>query len=218
MGRPARHAEATILECAKQLSAEVGPQNLTIAAVAERAGAPVGSIYHRYASRDEILATVWLDLVERFQEHFLAALVGTADPVEAGLAAVAFVCRWVRRHPCEARLMLVHRREDFASERWSRSHRQRAERLSASALEDLRGYASRLLGRSGAAELRSVRFVLVDLPTAALKRDVEAGVAPSKSVEALLVDTCGYALRRSREAAPHAKATKREPNPERRAR
>ncbi len=205
MGRPARHAEATILECAKQLSAEVGPQNLTIAAVAERAGAPVGSIYHRYASRDEILATVWLDLVEEFQGRFLAPLTGDADPVEAGLASVSFTYRWVRRHPCEARLMLVHRREDFASERWSKLHRQRAQRLTAQALESLRRYASRLLGRAGAAELRSVRFILIDLPTAALKRDIEAGVAPSKVVEALLLDTCGYALRRSREGAPRAK-------------
>ncbi|MBI5504433.1 MAG: TetR/AcrR family transcriptional regulator [Deltaproteobacteria bacterium] len=205
MGRPAQHAEATILECAKQLSAEIGPQNLTIASVAERAGAPVGSIYHRYASRDEILATVWLDLVEAFQESFLAPLSGDDDPVEAGLAAVSFTCRWVRRHPCEARLMLVHRREDFASERWSKSHRQRAERLTAQGAAGLRGYAARLLGRAGAAELRSVRFMLVDLPTAALRRDIEAGVVPSKSLEALLLDTCGYALRRNRAQAPRAK-------------
>ncbi|MFI5394895.1 MAG: TetR/AcrR family transcriptional regulator [Candidatus Binatia bacterium] len=204
MGRLARHAEATILECAKQVSAEVGPHKLTIAAVAARAGAPVGSIYHRYTSRDEILATVWLDLVEEFQEHFLAALAGD-DPVEAGLAAVRFTCRWVRRHPREARLMLVHRREDFAAERWPKSHRRRAQALAVRAHESLQGLASRLLRRCGPAELRSVRFALVDLPTAALKRDVEAGVAPSKSVEALLLDTCAYALRRAREGVPHVK-------------
>lgn len=202
MGRPARHEEATILKCAKQLSAEIGPRNLTIAAVAERAGAPVGSIYHRYASRDDILATVWLELVEEFQGRFLAALGGDGDPVEAGLAAVSFTCRWVRRHPREARLMLVHRREDFASERWSKSHRQRAEGLAAQALESLQRYSARLLGRSGTAGLRSIRFAVVDLPTAALKRAIDAGVAPSKSVEALLLDTCAYALRRSREGAP----------------
>lgn len=198
MGRPARHSQATILECARELSAEVGPQKLTIAAVAARAGAPVGSIYHRYASRDEILAAVWLDLVEAFQEQFLAPLAGD-DPIEAGLAAVRFTCRWVRRHPREARLMLVHRREDFAAERWSASYRRRAERLASDARERLQRYAARLLGRGGPAELRSVRFALVDLPTAALKRDIEAGVAPSKRVETLLLDTCAYALRRAPE-------------------
>jgi len=206
MGRPARHDEATILECARQVSAHVGPQNLTIAAVAERAGAPVGSIYHRYASRDDILATVWLDLVEDFQKNFLSALEETENPIDAGLAAVSFTCRWVRRHPIEARLMLVHRREDFASERWIRRHRQRAERLAARSLESLQRYATRLLKRDGAAELRVVRFALVDLPTAALKREIEAGVPPSQSVEKLLLETCAHALRWSCEGAPRAKS------------
>ncbi|MBI4518745.1 MAG: TetR/AcrR family transcriptional regulator [Deltaproteobacteria bacterium] len=194
MGRPSRHVEASILESAKQLSAEVGPHKLTIAAVAARTGAPVGSIYHRYASRDEILATVWLELVEAFQEQFLAALAGD-DPVAAGLAAVRFTCDWVRRHPREARLMLVHRREDFAAERWSKSHRRRAQVLTAQAHESLRRYASRLRGRSGPAQLRSVRFALVDLPTAALKPDLESGIPLPKQTEALLLDTCAYALR-----------------------
>jgi hypothetical protein len=101
--------------------------------------------------------------------------------------------------------MLVHRREDFAAERWAKSYRRRAQALAARAHESLQRYASGLLGRGGPAELRSVRFTLVDLPTAALKRDVEAGVAPSKSVEALLLDTCAYALRHAREGVPHVK-------------
>lgn len=204
MGRPARHDEATILDCAREVSAQMGPQNLTIAAVAARAGAPVGSIYHRYASRDEILATLWLDLVEDFQKSFLSALDTHDDPVAAGLAAVSFTCRWVRRHPVEARLMLVHRREDFASDRWSRRHRQRAARLAADSLERLQRYAARLSHRDGAAGLRAVRFALVDLPTAALKREIEAGASPSPSVEKLLLDTCAYALQRSRDDTPRA--------------
>ena len=101
--------------------------------------------------------------------------------------------------------MLMHRREDFAAERWSKSRRRRAEALAARAHESLRRYAVRLLGRGGPAELRSVRFTLVDLPTAALKRDVEAGVASSKNVEALLLDTCAYVLRRARDGAPRVK-------------
>ncbi len=197
MGRRARHPHAAILECAKQLSAEVGPHRVTVASVAARAGAPIGSIYHRYASRDEILAAVWLDLVEAFQEQFLAALAGD-DAVEAGLAAVRFTCGWVRRHPLEARLMLVHRREDFAAERWPASYRRRAQELADQAHESLQGYAARLCGHGGPAALRHVRFALVDLPTAALRRGIEDGAAPSAHIETLLLDTCAYALRRSR--------------------
>ncbi len=196
MGRPARHEEAKILECARQLSAETGPRSLTIAAIAERAGAPVGSIYYRHASRDEILATIWLDLVEEFQRRFLAALGAEADAVEAGLAAVAFTCDWVRGHPVEARLLLLHRREDFASDRWSPQHRERAEALAERSAAGLRRYALRLAGRGGPAQLRGVRFALVDVPAAALRRDIEAGAGPSKDVEDLLADTCAFALRR----------------------
>jgi AcrR family transcriptional regulator len=197
MGRPARHARSTILDCAKQVSAQVGPHKLTIAAVAKRAGAPVGSIYHRYASRHEILAAVWLDLVEEFQGRFLASLEGS-DPITAASAAVRYTCGWVRRHPREARLMLLHRREDFAADDWPPGYRRRAEKLAAQGGESLRRYAARLLGRCRAQELRIVRFILVDLPTAALKREIEAGVSPSKAFETLLLETCTEALRRAR--------------------
>ena len=201
MGRPPRYAEADILEGAKHVSAEIGPQKLTIAAVAERAGVPVGSIYHRYASRDEILAAVWLDFIEEFQEHWLAELEGE-DVVRAGLAAVRYACDWVRRHPREARLMLLHRRKDFASDRWPASYRRRAEGLARRAGASVMRYASRLTGRAGAAELRHVRFALVDVPTAALKRDVEAGAAPSAGMERIVLDTCAYALRRAARRHP----------------
>jgi AcrR family transcriptional regulator len=160
-------------------------------------GAPVGSIYHRYASRDQILAAVWLDLVEEFQEQFLDQLEGD-DPIEAGLAAVRYTCRWVQRHPREARLLLLHRREDFASERWPRGHRLRAQTLASTAGERLGRYAARLLGRSGAGELRIVRFILVDLPTAALKRDIDTGAPTSKTFEAFLMQSCRDALQRAR--------------------
>jgi AcrR family transcriptional regulator len=206
MGRPPRYADADILEGAKHICAEVGPQQLTIAAVAQRAGVPVGSIYPRYASRDEILAALWLDFIEAFQGQWLAELEA-ADVVPAGLAAVRFACAWVRRHPREARLMLLHRREDFASGRWPASYRRRAEQLARRAGTGLMQYAARLTGRAGAAELRQVRFALVDVPTAALKRDVEAGVRPSAGMERMVLDTCAYALQRAARREPIRKTS-----------
>jgi AcrR family transcriptional regulator len=196
MGRRARFDEAAILAGAKRVSAEVGPQKLTIAAVAGRSGAPVGSIYHRYKSRDEILAALWLDVVGGFQERFLAALDGGA-PVRSGLAAVRFVCDWVRDHPFEARLLLLHRREDFAAACWPASYRRRALELASRAEESLRAYALRLIGREGPLELREVRFALVDLPTAALRRDIEADGSISDASQRLLFETCSASLRRA---------------------
>ena len=143
------------------------------------------------------LTPFWLDLVEEFQARFLSHLDEGA-PVAAGLAAVAFVCRWVRRHPREARLMLVHRREDFAADRRAAPHRRRAQQLFTASDTALRRYALRLCGRAGAGELRIVRFALVDLPTAALRRDVEAGAPAAKRMETILLDTCAHALRAAR--------------------
>jgi AcrR family transcriptional regulator len=201
MGRPSQYGAAQIVESAKHVSAEIGPQKLTIAKVAERAGVPVGSIYHRYTSRDEILAAVWLELVEEFQAQFLAELEGQ-DAVRAGLAAVRYACRWIRRHPREARLLLLHRREDFASDRWPVRYRRRAEGLANGGTASLTAYATRLTGHGGATTVRVVRFALVDLPTAALRRDIEAGVAPAKGIEDMLLRTCAYALRHATRNQP----------------
>jgi AcrR family transcriptional regulator len=201
MGRRSQYDAAQILAGAKQVSAEIGPQKLTIAKVAEHTGMPVGSIYHRYTSRDEILGAVWLDLVEEFQEQFLAALEAQ-DAVHAGLEAVQHACDWIRGHPREARLLLLHRREDFAAERWPAGYRRRAEGLASRAAASVSRYAARLTGRGGAAAVRAVRFALVDLPTAALRRDVEAGALPSDDMQRLLLETCAYVLRRMARSQP----------------
>lgn len=155
----------------------------------------MGSIYHRYSSRDEILAALWLELAEKFQARFLSALDGP-DPVRSGLAAVRYVCGWVREHPHESRLLLLHRREDFASDRWPAGYHRRARTLANRAESSLRAYARRLCDRAGGPELRAVRFALVDLPTAALRRDLEAGVSPSRDVQRRLLETCAFTLRR----------------------
>jgi AcrR family transcriptional regulator len=206
MGRPPRYGAAQILEGAKQVSADLGPQKLTIAKVAEHTGVPVGSIYHRYASRDEILAVMWLDLVEEFQERFLAELLAT-DVVRAGLAAVRYACDWIGGHPREARLMLLHRREDFAADRWPAGHRRRAAGLAARAGAGLSAYAARLAGDSGTGALRRVRFALVELPTAALRPDIEAGTPPAEDMQRLLLQTCAYVLRHA--ARSHSPRRKR---------
>ncbi|MBI2571336.1 MAG: TetR family transcriptional regulator [Candidatus Schekmanbacteria bacterium] len=195
MGRNALIDKAALLQSATRISSEVGPQNLTIAALAASAGASTGSIYHRYASRNEILAAVWLCLVEEFQAQFLQEL-SAEDPVAAGLGAVRFTCQWVRGHPREARLLLLHSREDFAADGWPASYRERAAALTEAAAQAINGFAVRLAGASHGAAVRGIQLALIDLPTAALRRDVEAGMTPEPELEAMLLETCAFALRR----------------------
>ena len=55
MGRPARIFPADLIKAASKIAARLGPARATIAAIAKEAGAPVGSMYHRYPSRGALL-------------------------------------------------------------------------------------------------------------------------------------------------------------------
>ena len=59
------------MDAAMRLVAEGGPNAATVAGIAGALGAPVGSIYHRFKSRDLLLARLWIRTVKRFQVGFL---------------------------------------------------------------------------------------------------------------------------------------------------
>jgi len=62
--------------------------------------------------------------------------------------------------------------------------------------------ATRLAGHGDAAALRTVRFALVDLPMAALRREIAAGVPPSEDMQLLVLHTCAYLLRHAARSQP----------------
>ena len=95
MGRNAKFDRDGIVAATLALVAEAGPKAATIAAIAGRLGAPVGSIYHRYPSRELLLAELWMSVVEGYQDGFVAALEGD-DAVEAAGASALYMPRWVR--------------------------------------------------------------------------------------------------------------------------
>lgn len=53
-----------------------GPRAVSVAAIAAASGAPVGTLYHRFETRDGILAAAWLRALERFQQPLLEAYAG----------------------------------------------------------------------------------------------------------------------------------------------
>jgi AcrR family transcriptional regulator len=68
----------------------------TIAEIARASGAPVGSLYHRFGSRDDMLAQLWIRAVRRSQASFLTA-VDSGDPIQGAVAgATAILDFWVR--------------------------------------------------------------------------------------------------------------------------
>lgn len=122
MPRPAKFDLEQILDAALAVFATDGARGLSIGRIAKLLGAPSGSVYHRFASRDGLVAALWLRAVERFQGGFLAHL-SAADPLQGALAAAAHVLTWSRENPIESRLLLVHRWQDLMGEQWpKRSH------------------------------------------------------------------------------------------------
>jgi AcrR family transcriptional regulator len=67
MGR-AHFEHADFLDAARTLAIEHGPAAVTVGSVTQHLGAPIGSFYHRFASRDVLLAELWLTTVLAFQE------------------------------------------------------------------------------------------------------------------------------------------------------
>ena len=185
MPRPAKHDEASILRAAAALVAAGGPGAATIGSIGHAIGAPNGSIYHRFRSRDELLGRLWLTKAAVFQDEWAAALDG-ADPVEAGLEAALSLPRVTRRDPEGARIMLLHRREDFESPTWSSELRAEAERLGRQVSERLGEATRRLFGRNTSSSHRITAFALLDLPYAAVRRHVAAHEAPPPVVDDLI--------------------------------
>lgn len=200
MGRMARFSEEGVLDAALTVVSRDGPAATTIHAVASALGAPVGSIYHRFSSRDLILATLWLRTAERFQEGWLAALADEddEDPDAGAVAAALHTLRWSRLHVDEARVLLLHRREELAAG-WPGELGARRVAVRELAREGLRSWAVRRYGHAGKSELRRAGLAIVDLPYAAARRHLNSGEAPPPELDALIEATCRFLLDHSEE-------------------
>ncbi|MGB3685792.1 MAG: TetR/AcrR family transcriptional regulator [Ornithinimicrobium sp.] len=109
MPRPARFTDDDILDAALTCVAEAGP-SITIASIAAHLDGPVGSIYHRFPSRDVLVIRLWMRSVERFQ----AGLFELADMPSAHDALVAMalhIPRYCRAHHDEAASLTLYRQE-----------------------------------------------------------------------------------------------------------
>ena len=192
MARPAKFNENQILDATVQLVAAGGPGAATMAAIAETAGAPVGSLYHRFASRELLLARLWIRTVGRFQHGFIAALADD-DLDAAAIGAALYGIRWARDHRDEARVLLLHRRQDLAA-RWPKELGDELAQLNDGVEAAVRDHARRRYGSDDADHLQRLTFALADLPYAAMRRYLAAGEAPPASLEGLVATTCRCVL------------------------
>lgn len=185
MPRTAKFDKHQILAAAGRIIATHGPSGATIEAIARAVGAPTGSIYHRFDSRDILLAEVWLRAAVAFQAAFFGRLAGS-PPREAGLAAALYMAQRVRDHPREARLLLLHRREDFVDRGWPATMRHRAEQLGRQVESELCGFSRRLCGHEDKRTVRIVTYAVLEAPFGAVRRHVAANESPPPYVDVLV--------------------------------
>ncbi|HEV1998335.1 MAG TPA: TetR family transcriptional regulator [Candidatus Dormibacteraeota bacterium] len=184
MGRPALHEASTLVRVAQELAAAASGDHVTIAAVAQAAGAPVGSIYHRFGSRDRLMAAAWLDALSSFQPGFIDQMRQPGD--SPGLAAVLFTTAWAREHPVRSRVLVLRGAREFGQERWTEMERERARSLAGNLESALQQFCLQYLGGVSGEHRRLATFALLDLPYAALRRYLAVGIAPPAEIDRYL--------------------------------
>lgn len=107
MARPAKFRTDDLLDAAAKAILEHG-RDASVSEVGHIAGAPTGSIYHRFSSRTELFVGLWLRSVRRFQAGFMEAC-RTPDARKAVLVAAGHIPRFCRDHPLDALGMTLFR-------------------------------------------------------------------------------------------------------------
>jgi AcrR family transcriptional regulator len=102
MVRLAKFTETQLIASAIDVAAQCGLNAVSMSAIAARAGAPIGSVYHRFDSRGTILAHAWLRVKADFR-------LEVASQWQHGDSwhGVAALLDWCRRKPVYARFLLL---------------------------------------------------------------------------------------------------------------
>lgn len=173
MARPQLHSEDTILDAARTLVLDGGARSTTLNAIAEASGAPKGSIYHRFASLNDLLAELWIRAVRRSQGDFIEAL-SKPDAMTAAVAAALSLHDFAEREPADARLLASLRREDLVERVSARRLQSELDDLNRPLEAALAGLARRLYGRATAGTVERTLTAVVDLPMGAIRRHLIA--------------------------------------------
>jgi AcrR family transcriptional regulator len=162
-----------MLDAARGLLLEQGAGSATVEAIAGASGAPTGSIYHRFGSRVELLARLWLRAVYRSQASFLAALE-QEDPHDAALAAAMSIIEFCETEPADARLLTSFRREDLIR-KTSDQLAAELEAVNRPVERAVVRLARRLYGRPTRTALNRTLLAVFDLPYGATHRYLMTG-------------------------------------------
>lgn len=176
MPRPQLHDTDAILDAARDLLLSEGARRVTVEAIAEASGAPTGTLYHRFGSRDELVAQLWIRAARRSQARFLAALE-TDSPEQAAVAAALSILDFCRAEPADALLLASFRREDLLRRTPTGELADQLAVLNKPIERAVTTLARRLYGRATRPAIQRTLLAVLDLPYGAVRRYLTAGEA-----------------------------------------
>jgi AcrR family transcriptional regulator len=203
MGHP-KFSQDDFLRAALAIIAERGVSGVTVASVSERLGSPTGSFYHRFTSRDVLLGSLWLRAVLEFQTGISAAL-DTGDGLRAALHTPA----WVRKHPDDARLLLLYDRKDFLQGEWPQELRERVAEMTQRIDAGSRRWARVIFGKEGRDEVRLAQFLISELPVAVVRQHLLRGEQPPQLIDRIIQTTYRAVLADYRSGKTRSRTSKR---------
>jgi AcrR family transcriptional regulator len=180
----AKFSQMDFLTAAQAIAAAQGPAAVTIASITARLGAPTGSFYHRFASRNVVLGELWLRTVLDFQEG-----IGAALEAGDGLRAALHTPAWVRAHLDNARLLLMYDRRDFVQGEWPEELRERVAEMTERMEGGSRQRARVVFGTDGREEVRLAQFLIAEVPVAAVRQHLVRREPPPPLVDRLIRTT-----------------------------
>lgn len=169
MSRATAHPPDEILDAVRRLVLDAGPRGASVAAIAAASGAPVGSIYHRFGSRDALLEELWMRTLARFQRAWLACLDEDHDDAVGTAAAMAGAAvGFAHTNPDDAQLLLTRPRDlfDLQSEYFA----TRLAEANAPVVAGLEQLAHRLFGAAHPFAVERLALAVIDVPHGALRR------------------------------------------------
>ncbi len=196
MGRKAHFQREDFIRAALDILSDKGLPAITISAIASRINAPVGSVYHRFKSRELLLAELWLELIESFQNGFITIL-HKGDIENAAL----YTLKWVRKHPNKARVLLLHRREELMSGPWPDSLKSRAGQLADNLDKAIRDCTIRLFGKASKEAIARIVFSLIQAPTAAVRPFLERGDKVPRFFDSIIRETCRSIISKNQDSS-----------------
>jgi AcrR family transcriptional regulator len=174
MTRQALYRKDDLLDAARALVLEHGVHSATIDAIAQESGAPVGSLYHRFGSRDLLLTEMWVRAVRRSQATFIAA-ARHADPEQAAVDAALSIYSFARQHPADAQLLASFRREDLLRNARNPGLMRELEELNRPLERVVAVLAQRLFGRPTRKAVAKTLLAVIDIPMGTVRRYLLAG-------------------------------------------